>query len=234
MIACLNDIIKSPCKSLHVYINCQICIRLGLPIRKQVCKFLLTKLSVQMENNVKGMAVNKNKIWLWLLPANLKPGFMITSWNGNIFRVTGHLCGEFTGPRWIPHTKASDAELWSLFDLRLNKRLNKQSWGWWFETLSRPLWRHRNVLNLFQFKLKPIHTGDGDWSYKHPYEDPCYSIYFFCYLTYKYFGNRWYWSLIGISLQKNNRWNRCMSSWIPLVITCISAVNGVPLDNADR
>ena len=22
------------------------------------------------------------------------------------------LCGEFTGHRWIPHTKASDAELW--------------------------------------------------------------------------------------------------------------------------
>ena len=30
------------------------------------------------------------------------------------------------------------------FDLRLNKRLNKQSWGWWFETLSRPLWHHYN------------------------------------------------------------------------------------------
>ena len=28
------------------------------------------------------------------------------------FSVTGHLCGEFTGHRWIPHTKASDAELW--------------------------------------------------------------------------------------------------------------------------
>ena len=27
--------------------------------------------------------------------------FMMTSSNGNIFRVTGHLCGEFTGPRWI-------------------------------------------------------------------------------------------------------------------------------------
>ena len=37
---------------------------------------------------------------------------MTTSSNGNIFRVTGHLCGEFTGPRWIPRTKASDAELW--------------------------------------------------------------------------------------------------------------------------
>ena len=37
---------------------------------------------------------------------------MMTSSNGNIFRVTGHLCGEFTGHRWIPDTKASDAELW--------------------------------------------------------------------------------------------------------------------------
>ena len=38
--------------------------------------------------------------------------YMMTSSNGNIFRATGHLCGEFTGQRWIPHTKASDAELW--------------------------------------------------------------------------------------------------------------------------
>ena len=30
------------------------------------------------------------------------------------------------------------------FDLRPNKRLSKQSLGWWFETLSPPLWRHRN------------------------------------------------------------------------------------------
>ena len=37
---------------------------------------------------------------------------MITSPNGNIFRVTGPLCGEFTGDRWIPPTKESDAELW--------------------------------------------------------------------------------------------------------------------------
>ena len=37
---------------------------------------------------------------------------MMTSSNGNIFRVAGPLCGEFTGPRWIPLTKASDAELW--------------------------------------------------------------------------------------------------------------------------
>ena len=40
---------------------------------------------------------------------------MMTSSNGNIFRVIGHLCGELTGPRWIPRTKASDAELWCIF-----------------------------------------------------------------------------------------------------------------------
>ena len=48
---------------------------------------------------------------------------MITSSNGNIFRVTGHLCREFSGPRRIPRTKASD----DFFDLPLNKRLSKQS-----------------------------------------------------------------------------------------------------------
>ena len=47
---------------------------------------------------------------LWRL--EIRAYFMLTSSNGNIFRVTGHLCGEFTGPQWIPHTKASDAELW--------------------------------------------------------------------------------------------------------------------------
>ena len=36
----------------------------------------------------------------------------MTSSNGDIFRATGPLCGEITGPRWIPRTKASDAELW--------------------------------------------------------------------------------------------------------------------------
>ena len=36
----------------------------------------------------------------------------MTSSNGNIFRVIGHLCGELTGHLWIPLTKASDAELW--------------------------------------------------------------------------------------------------------------------------
>ena len=66
---------------------------------------------------------------------------MMTSSNGNIFRVTGHLSpvpGEFPAQR--PVTRSFDV----FFDLRLNKRSSKQSWGWWFETLPRPLWRHSN------------------------------------------------------------------------------------------
>ena len=66
---------------------------------------------------------------------------IMTSSNGTISQVTGHLCGEFTGHRWIPRTKASDAELLCFFYLRLNNQLSKQ---WWFETPSRPLWRHCN------------------------------------------------------------------------------------------
>ena len=70
---------------------------------------------------------------------------MMTSSNGNIFRVIGPLCREFTGPRWIPHTKASDAELWCFLWSTPNKRLSKQMQSWWFETHSPPLWRHSNV-----------------------------------------------------------------------------------------
>ena len=70
---------------------------------------------------------------------------MMTSSNGNIFRVTGPLCGEFTGPGEFPTQKPVTRSFDVFFDLRLNKRLSKQPWGWWFETLSCPVWRHGNV-----------------------------------------------------------------------------------------
>ena len=71
---------------------------------------------------------------------------MMTSSNGNIFRVTGHLCGEFTAPGEFPAQRPVTRSFDVFFDLRLNKRLSKQSWGWWFETLSRSLWRHCNEI----------------------------------------------------------------------------------------
>ena len=64
--------------------------------------------------------------------------FMMTSSNGNIFRVTGHLCEEVPAQR--PVTRSFDV----FFHLHPNKRLGKQWWDWWFKTPFRPLWRHCN------------------------------------------------------------------------------------------
>ena len=87
------------------------------------------------------------------------PMTMMTSSNGNIFRVTGHLCGKFTGPGEFhaqrPVTRSFDV----FFDLRPNKRLSKQWWGWWFETLSSPLWRHCNAYS--SLALRWLHGFPG-------------------------------------------------------------------------
>ena len=57
---------------------------------------------------------------------------MMTSPNGNIFRVIGLSCGEFTG----------DAEIWCFLRSPPEQRLSKQSRRRRFETPSRSLWRH--------------------------------------------------------------------------------------------
>ena len=69
---------------------------------------------------------------------------MMTSSNGNIFLVTGPLWGESTGHQWIPLTRASKADLWCFLDVRLNKRLSKQSKCRWFQTPWHSLLRHCN------------------------------------------------------------------------------------------
>ena len=87
---------------------------------------------------------------------------MMTSLNGNIFRVTGPLCGEFTGPGEFPTQRPVTRSFDIFFDLRLNKRLSKQPWGWWFETPSWSLWRQCNdceEITQVPFWLK--------WSYYH-------------------------------------------------------------------
>ena len=52
--------------------------------------------------------------------------------------------GEFHAQR--PVTRSFGV----FFDLRPNKRLSKQSWGWWSETPSSSLWRHRNAIHVVQ------------------------------------------------------------------------------------
>ena len=90
---------------------------------------------------------------------------MMTSSNGNIFRVTGHLCRKFTGefPAQRPVTWSFDV----FFDLHPNKRLSKQSSGWWFDTPACPLWRHSNEKPTwsqdagYRVQLQPPW---GDWN----------------------------------------------------------------------
>ena len=70
----------------------------------------------------------------------------------------------------------SDAELWCFLRYAPQYTVEKQWWGWWFETPSRPLWRHCNVhlklmglctdLDniLFEFGQRIMITVDNDYS----------------------------------------------------------------------
>ena len=73
-------------------------------------------------------------LWLLMLWLLSSPGHqhMMTSSNGNIFHITGHLCGEFTCPGEFPTQRPVTQSFDVFFDLCLYKRLSKQSWGWWF------------------------------------------------------------------------------------------------------
>ena len=51
---------------------------------------------------------------------------MMTSSNENIFRVTGPLCGEFTGPGEFPAQRPVTRSFDVFFEVGLNKRLSKQ------------------------------------------------------------------------------------------------------------
>ena len=56
---------------------------------------------------------------------------MMTSQNGNIFRVTGPLCVEFTGHRWIPLTKGQSlgAFIFCLICVWINGCVNNRETG---------------------------------------------------------------------------------------------------------
>ena len=90
--------------------------------------------------------------------------------NGNNFRVTGPLCGEFTGHRGIPRTKASDARLWYFLWSALEQTMSKQSWCRWFETPLPSLWRHCYVIpGTYVFLLTDISIEIMTWINNHIY-----------------------------------------------------------------
>ena len=91
--------------------------------------------------------------------------------------------GEFPAQR--PVTWSFDVS----FDLSLNERLGKQSWGWWFETPSHPLWRHSNVNS----------TGrtNSSWVLKHMWAYLGTFSVVKIYITWTVLPNNWNYNLHG-------------------------------------
>ena len=56
------------------------------------------------------------------------PVCMMTSSNGDIFRIAGPLCGELTGPGEFPAQRPVTRSFDVFFDLRPNKRVEGRSW----------------------------------------------------------------------------------------------------------
>ena len=78
---------------------------------------------------------------IWAANTMLKYN-MMTSSNGNIFRVTGPLCGEFTGPSEFPAQRPVTRSFDVFFSLRLV--IWDARWS---------LWRHRNESKGYPIKL---------------------------------------------------------------------------------
>ena len=72
---------------------------------------------------------------------------MMTSSNGNFFRVTGHLCGEFTGPGELPAQRPVTRSFDVFFDLRW---IN----GWVNNHEADDLWRYR-----FHYDVTVMHKS---------------------------------------------------------------------------
>ena len=82
---------------------------------------------------------------------------MMTSSSWSFFRVTGPLCGEFTGDRWIP-----------LFDVDPLKPSNIPSNDRSFETTCRScdfIVMIRMLFILVTTECNPLRTGDIIWPY---------------------------------------------------------------------
>ena len=91
--------------------------------------------SLMWNNTSRFQALLWTRAWRWV-------PFLDTAWWRHQMETFAPLLAICAGesPTQRPVTWSFDV----YFGLRPNKRLSKQSWGWWFETQSRPLWRHRN------------------------------------------------------------------------------------------
>ena len=106
-------------------------------------------LSILIENNQ-----TKTKHWFNIVICPISPWWRHQM---EIFSALLAICaGNSPVPGEFPTQRPVTGSFDVYFDLRPNKWLSKQSWGWWFETLSCSLWRHRNVFAIFCRGFVPL------------------------------------------------------------------------------
>ena len=142
---------------------------------------------------------------------------MMTSSNGNIFRIIGPLCGELTSefPSRRPVTWSFDA----FFDLRLNKQLRTQLGGWWFETPLHPLWRHCNAMTgtwFFHVMACRLSSTDSLQNCNHFVltMPVCICWKFIGLHDYRYFVTSWHDEYIHIHKKNNVKYPALNICWI--------------------
>ena len=111
------------------------------------------------EVNVLDISKETNGLWISLQFSNIDPLMVATRYELHISKYFYHddiikwnhfprywpfVRGIHRWPVNSPHKGPVTQSFDVFFDLCMNKRLNKQSWSWWFETPSRQLWRHCN------------------------------------------------------------------------------------------
>ena len=103
----------------------------------------------------KSLIINFEK-WLWpqwnVQDSEDRHDYMMTSSNGNIFRITGPLCGEFTGERWIPRTNGQWRRtlIFSLISAWINGWVNNCEAGY-LRRHHVHNWRHYSEWSLLSF-----------------------------------------------------------------------------------
>ena len=140
----------------------------------------------------------------WLGPVSGKKYTMMTSSNRNIFRVTGHCAGNSPVPGEFPTQRPVTRSFDVFFHLRLNKRLSKQWWGWWFETPSRPLWRHRNVGILSEWRIQ--------WNH-YIHQQLCNGWLYLGEYVYRYFAASPKWTATARYNGRDGVWNHQPQDW---------------------
>ena len=152
-----------------------------LPLRLRQCQSYLSRGSILLVENI---WTHKWSRWVWdgfgrWVAQICAGGYLsyqdITGWrfltwwrrqmetfSALLTRCAGNspVPGEFPTQGLV--TRSFDV----FFDLRLNKRLSKQPWGWWFETPSWSLWRPCNeLLSRVELAKTAVHIYDARWVY---------------------------------------------------------------------